>query len=141
MRAMATAEQQRATMAAAVRPLAADAPTFAEFFAGIGLMWLGLERAGWRIAFANDIDPKKLEMYRAAFPDAEEHFLLKDVHALSAEELPTVDLATASFPCTDLSLAGAREGLRGKQSSAFWGFIRASRSWASVGRRWCFWRT
>ena len=33
-------------------------------------------------------------------------------------------LATASFPCTDLSLAGARAGLGGKESSAFWGFVR-----------------
>jgi DNA (cytosine-5)-methyltransferase 1 len=30
--------------------------TFAEFFAGIGLMRISLENAGWRIAFANDID-------------------------------------------------------------------------------------
>ena len=29
--------------------------TFAEFFAGIGLMRIGLEQAGWSIAFANDI--------------------------------------------------------------------------------------
>jgi DNA (cytosine-5)-methyltransferase 1 len=35
-----------------------------------------------------------------------------------------VTLATASFPCNDLSLAGSRDGLRGKQSSAFWGFVR-----------------
>jgi DNA (cytosine-5)-methyltransferase 1 len=28
---------------------------FAEFFAGIGLMRIGLEQAGWSIAFANDI--------------------------------------------------------------------------------------
>ena len=100
-------------------------PTFAEFFAGIGLMRLGLERAGWKIRFANDLDPKKLEMYKARFPDANQHYLLKDIHELTADELPTVDLATASFPCTDLSLAGARMGLGGKQSSAFWGFIRA----------------
>lgn len=33
--------------------------SFAEFFAGIGLMRIGLERAGWRIAFANDIDEDK----------------------------------------------------------------------------------
>jgi DNA (cytosine-5)-methyltransferase 1 len=30
--------------------------TFGEFFAGIGLMRIGLERAGWRVAFANDIN-------------------------------------------------------------------------------------
>lgn len=99
------------------------AKTFAEFFAGIGLMRMGLERAGWQIAFANDIDAEKQAMYTAHFPDAKDHFHLKDVHKLSPDLVPTVALATASFPCNDLSLAGGRRGLSGKQSSAFWGFI------------------
>ncbi|MDP6381547.1 MAG: hypothetical protein QF662_09405, partial [Phycisphaerae bacterium] len=30
---------------------------FLEFFAGIGLMRMGLEAAGWALAYANDIDP------------------------------------------------------------------------------------
>lgn len=97
--------------------------TFAEFFAGIGLMRIALEREGWRIAFANDIDADKEEMYRANFPDAEEHFLLGDIHQIPPSEIPSVTLATASFPCNDLSLAGAREGLKGENSSAFWGFV------------------
>jgi hypothetical protein len=71
--------------------------TFAEFFAGIGLMRLGLERGGRQIAFANDIDPQKKEMYHENFPDAEEHFLLGDIHKLPASEIPTVALATASY--------------------------------------------
>lgn len=98
--------------------------TFAEFFAGIGLMRIGLERAGWRIAFANDIDPQKEEMYRANFADAQHHFVAGDIHELSPPQIPTVALATASFPCNDLSLAGARRGLLGKNSSAFWGFVK-----------------
>ena len=97
-------------------------PRFAEFFAGIGLMRLGLEAAGWRVAFANDIDDKKWEMYRHHFGDSGE-FILRDIHSLDAGDIPDVDLATASFPCNDLSLAGARKGLAGQQSSAFWGFI------------------
>ena len=96
---------------------------YAEFFAGIGLMRLGLEAADWKIAFANDIDPQKEEMYTAQFQDAEQHFLLGDIHDLSPTDIPTVALATASFPCNDLSLAGSRDGLQGKNSSAFWGFI------------------
>jgi DNA (cytosine-5)-methyltransferase 1 len=98
--------------------------TFAEFFAGIGLMRIGLERQGWQIEFANDIDAQKEEMYRANFPDAGKHFLIGDIHELRASEVPNVTLATASFPCNDLSLAGGREGLQGKNSSAFWGFIK-----------------
>lgn len=96
---------------------------FAEFFAGIGLVRMGLERAGWTCAFANDIDPKKAEMYAAQFPDWEEHFVLGDVRTLDPSRLPRVDLATASFPCTDLSLAGGRAGLSGQHSSALWPFL------------------
>jgi DNA (cytosine-5)-methyltransferase 1 len=99
--------------------------TVAEFFAGIGLMRLGLERQGWRVTFANDIDLRKEAMYTTHFHDAELHFFLGDVHALSAETIPDVTLATASFPCTDLSLAGARGGIHVRESSAFWGFTRA----------------
>jgi DNA (cytosine-5)-methyltransferase 1 len=96
--------------------------TFGEFFAGIGLMRLGLERAGWRVAFANDIDEDKRQMYCDHFGDNGE-FVLDDVHKLGAHDVPDMALATASFPCNDLSLAGARRGLAGEQSSAFWGFI------------------
>jgi DNA (cytosine-5)-methyltransferase 1 len=87
-------------------------------------MRLGLEKEGWRLAFANDIDPHKEEIYRANFPDADRHFVPGDINGLSSSQIPNVSLATASFPCNDLSLAGAREGLQGKNSSAFWGFIR-----------------
>ena len=95
---------------------------FAEFFAGIGLMRMGLERAGWRIAFANDIEEDKWQMYRDHFGDTGE-FIIEDIHKLAASDVPDVALATASFPCNDLSLAGARKGLAGEQSSAFWGFV------------------
>lgn len=98
--------------------------TFAEFFAGIGLMRMGLEREGWTIAFANDIAADKYEMYSENFPDTKTHFVLGDIHQLSVDAIPTVALATASFPCNDLSLAGMRKGLSGKESSAYWGFVR-----------------
>lgn len=100
-----------------------DRRLFAEFFAGIGLMRLGLERAGWQIAFANDIDPTKEGIYQNHFNDSVNHFQLGDIHQLKGSQIPNVSLATASFPCTDLSLAGRREGLAGSQSSAFWGFV------------------
>ena len=98
--------------------------TFAEFFAGIGLMRLGLEREGWLIEFANDISGDKYEMYAAHFQDAQSHFILEDIHKLNADDIPAVTLATASFPCNDLSLAGMRKGLAGKESSAYWGLVR-----------------
>jgi DNA (cytosine-5)-methyltransferase 1 len=101
-----------------------EARSFAEFFAGIGLMRMGLELKGWNIAFANDISEDKYEMYSSQFHDAASHFRLEDIHNLNASDVPHVTLATASFPCNDLSLAGGRKGLGGKQSSAYWGFVR-----------------
>ncbi|MEI6078117.1 MAG: DNA (cytosine-5-)-methyltransferase [Verrucomicrobiota bacterium] len=94
----------------------------AEFFAGIGLVRIGLEKAGWRTDFANDIDDDKWQMYRDNFGE-EGEFIVEDIHKLKLDQIPDVSLATASFPCNDLSLAGSRHGLAGSQSSAFWGFI------------------
>jgi DNA (cytosine-5)-methyltransferase 1 len=98
--------------------------SFAEFFAGVGLMRMGLERQGWFAEFANDIDEQKNAMYCGHFQEDWVPFSVKDIHKLSSAEVPTVTLATASFPCNDLSLAGARAGLNGGSSSSFWGFVR-----------------
>lgn len=96
--------------------------TFCEFFAGGGLARLGLG-SNWRCAFANDLDPQKVAHYRAVFGDAE--IVEGDVCAVNADALPrNADLAWASFPCQDLSLAGARKGLSAPRSGAFWGFWR-----------------
>ena len=95
----------------------------AEFFAGIGLVRLALERQGWHVAFANDIDPKKAEMYRHNWPN-ENDLVVGDIHRIKADEVPRCTLFTASFPCNDLSIAGRWEGLHGRESSSFWGLIR-----------------
>ena len=97
----------------------------AEFFAGIGLMRIGLEQAGWNVVWANDIDEDKFKMYRGHFQNDRSHFELGDVHKLDSDSIPRITLATASFPCNDLSLAGGRRGLAGEQSGAFWGFVKA----------------
>lgn len=93
-----------------------------EFFAGGGLAGLGLGPA-WRIAFANDICPAKARAFRAACPSVA--FVEGDIWALSARDLPgRAALAWASFPCQDISLAGARGGLAAPRSGAFFGFWR-----------------
>lgn len=108
--------------------------SFAEFFAGIGLVRLALESSGWSAVFANDIDPKKHEMYRASFGDDDPtHYVLGDIHEIAASQVPKATLATASFPCTDLSLAGSRRGLRGKQSGALMGFLDLLEQASSTG--------
>ena len=94
----------------------------AEFFAGVGLARLGLEAAGGRVVWANDVEPVKRTIYEANFPVGE--YVLGDVRGVRADSLPDVDLAWASFPCTDLSLAGERAGLAGAESGLVWEFLR-----------------
>jgi DNA (cytosine-5)-methyltransferase 1 len=110
----------------------ADKPRVAEFFAGIGLVRLGLERAGFDIAWANDIEVDKQQMYAQHFGDGGIHFALGDIGEIKAGDLPmSLSLAWASFPCTDLSLAGWRAGLIGKSSATFWHFTRLMRDLGS----------
>lgn len=105
----------------------ASAPRTAEFFAGIGLVRLGLESAGFDVVWSNDLEPTKREMYTGHFRDApgDHTFQLGDVADVMGNAMPDgIDLAWASFPCTDLSLAGWRRGLAGEHSSTFWHFTR-----------------
>src|SRR5262245_11879359 len=89
----------------------------------------------WRCLFANDFDPVKAATYRTNFADAPEHFQEGDVWKIGPSDLPgRADLAWASSPCQDFSLAGARAGLAGGRSSAFFGFWRAMQGLAAEGR-------
>ncbi len=98
--------------------------TVAEYFAGIGLVRMGLQSFGWKVVFANDFSRKKFEMYQDFFPDADKHYKVNDIFELNPSEIPNTTLATCSFPCIDLSLAGNMNGMiNGNHSSAFWGFI------------------
>lgn len=112
--------------------------SFYEFFAGGGMARLGLGER-WGCAFANDFDPVKAATYRANFADAADHFREGDVWKLSTADLPGpgsrgADLAWASSPCQDFSLAGARHGLEGGRSSAFFGFWRLVQGLSAEGR-------
>ncbi|RKO66432.1 DNA cytosine methyltransferase [Desulfofundulus salinus] len=99
--------------------------TFYEFFAGAGLVRLGLGEA-WRCVWANDIDPKKAEVYIHNFgPD---ELTVCDVAEVDPSSLPSkADMAWASFPCQDLSLAGWRRGMSAERSGTFWAFWRIMR--------------
>jgi len=65
-------------------------------------------------------------MYRKNWA-TDDHLVVEDIHKLDANNVPSCDLFTASFPCNDLSIAGRWEGLGGKHSSAYWGFVRVLR--------------
>lgn len=93
-----------------------------------------LKDSGWQCVYANDIDPKKEAMYKGHFGSSP-YFHLEDVWETQSivRALSTCPfLATASFPCTDLSLAGHWQGFDGDHSSTYFGFIQVLRA---LGKR------
>ena len=107
-------------------------PSYYEFFAGGGMARAGLG-AGWQCVFANDVDEMKVATYKANWGSND--LLCEDVAKVVTSQLPGhADLAWASFPCQDLSLAGDYMGLGSASSPVqsrsgtfwpFWGLMRA----------------
>jgi len=107
-------------------------PSFYEFFAGGGMARAGLG-AEWRCLLANDNDARKAASYAANW--GAEDFQLAEVQSLNTAHLPgRADLAWASFPCQDLSLAGNQAGLKGARSGTFWAFWRLMLALAKENR-------
>ncbi len=106
--------------------------SYYEFFCGAGMARAGLG-AGWQCLFANDIDAKKAATYARNWGG--EHLLCGDISHVTADQLPGfADLAWASFPCQDLSLAGNGAGLDGERSGTFWAFWRLIQDLADESR-------
>jgi DNA (cytosine-5)-methyltransferase 1 len=105
---------------------------FYEFFAGGGMVRAGLGPS-WRCLFANDFDEKKSRSYRENWGSAE--LKTADVASLATSDIPgRADLAWGSFPCQDLSLAGAGAGLKGGRSGSFWPFWNLMRGLVEEAR-------
>ena len=107
--------------------------TFYEFFAGGGMARAGLG-AQWDCLLSNDISTAKARSYKANWGD--DHLIVKDIYDVCLTEVPGLaDLAWGSFPCQDLSLAGAGVGLQGERSGAFWGFWHIIQGLKKEGRK------
>jgi DNA (cytosine-5)-methyltransferase 1 len=90
--------------------------------------------AAWECLFANDISAKKAASYSANW--GADHLVVEDVYQLTSKHLPGhADLAWGSFPCQDLSLAGAGAGLVGERSGSFWGFWQLMQRLNIEGRK------
>lgn len=90
-----------------------------------------MKNAGIDVVWANDIDETKCTLYRAQWGEGD--ICNSDVFDIDVKVIPDSDIAWASSPCTDVSLAGKRGGLiEGCQSSAFFGFTEALEK---LGRR------
>ena len=93
-------------------------------FSGCGGLDLGFEQAGFKVAFANDIDKSLDETYEL------NHKLKLDnrsIEDLKGKDLPEADGIIGGPPCQSWSLAGKMLGAKDKRGMLFFEYVRVIR--------------
>ena len=96
--------------------------TVGSLFAGIGGFDLGLERAGFDIAWQVEIDPYCQRVLAKHWPTVHRY---GDIRAIDWSAVEPVDLLCGGFPCQDISLAGKGAGLSGERSGLWFEYAKA----------------
>lgn len=119
-------------------------------FSGVGGADIGLERAGFDIAWTCEYDAWKRSILQAHWPDIphytdvrllcrDDHGAVRDVDADEAVGRESsgrwagnadhrLDVLVGGFPCQDLSVAGKRRGFDGERSVLAFEFLRIAES-------------
>lgn len=88
-----------------------------ELFAGVGTQRKAMPWA--EVVGISEIDERPLKIYKHLFGEVTNFGDITKIEAL-----PAADIWTYSFPCTDLSIAGNKAGLKGEKSSLIYEVYR-----------------
>lgn len=80
----------------------------ASFFAGVGGIDIGFEKAGFETVYANEFDSYAADTFECNFEKIKVD--RRDIHIVSTDEIPEFDILLAGFPCQAFSIAGYRQG-------------------------------
>ena len=95
--------------------------TLGSLFDGSGGFPLGGLLAGITPLWASEIEPFPIRVTTKRLPSVKH---LGDISAVDGAEIAPVDIITFGSPCTDMSVAGKRAGLDGRQSCLFYQAVR-----------------
>lgn len=98
--------------------------TLGSLFDGSGGFPLAALHCGITPVWASEIEPFPIRVTTKNLPQVKH---LGDIHDIHGDEIAPVDIITFGSPCTNLSVAGKREGLDGEQSVLFYEAIRIIR--------------
>lgn len=104
--------------------MATRAITLGSLFDGIGGFPLAAQEHGIIPVWASEIERLPMAVTRRHFPHMKH---LGDVTKIDGAKIEPVDVITFGSPCTDLSVAGKREGLAGERSGLFYEAVRIIR--------------
>lgn len=95
--------------------------TLGSLFDGSGGFPMGGLLAGITPVWASEIEPFPIRVTTKRLPFMKHY---GDISQMDGRKIEPVDIITFGSPCTDMSIAGRRAGLDGKQSSLFYQAIR-----------------
>ncbi|WMJ86750.1 DNA cytosine methyltransferase [Anaerocolumna sp. MB42-C2] len=95
--------------------------TLGSLFSGSGGFELGGLLNGIKPVWNSEIEPFPIRVTTKRFPWV---CHLSDISAIDGSKIEPVNIITFGSPCTDMSIAGKRTGLDGKQSVLFYEAIR-----------------
>ncbi len=114
--------------------------TLGSLFDGSGGFPLGGLLAGITPVWASEIEPFPIRVSTRRLPFMKHY---GDISQMDGGKIEPVDIITFGSPCTDMSIAGRRAGLDGRQSSLFYEAIRIIKEMrcATDGKypRWICW--
>ncbi len=93
----------------------------------MGGFCLAFAKEGFKVVWANEKDNFAAQTYRHNFPGTRLHHKpIQDLSVIS-DELVSVDVLTAGFPCQPFSVAGAKAGFDDERGQTFFEIIRLIR--------------
>lgn len=96
---------------------------FIDLFAGIGGFRSGLESSGHKCVGYVERDKFARKSYQAIY-NTKGEYTAYDIQEIKGTDFPDAGLWTFGSPCTNISVAGKRTGLKGTESRMFFEVIR-----------------
>ena len=95
-----------------------NGPRIGSLFSGYGGLEMGVQSVlGGHTAWVSDIDPGACKILAHRYPGVPN---LGDITQVDWATVPPVDILTGGSPCTDVSQAGQRKGMRPGTRSGLW---------------------
>lgn len=94
--------------------------TVVSLFSGCGGMDLGFFKEGYKILWANDIDPVACDTYRKNIGD---HIITGDITKIDYRTIPNCDVLLGGFPCQDFSIIWKRGGINTERGNLYKNFV------------------
>lgn len=99
-------------------------PRVAGFFAGVGGIERGFDRAGFNSVWSNELDPQASKTYSTNHAS---ELVVGDIGSVDSADVPAVDVIVGGFPCQAFSVAGHRKGFQDERGEVFFELARIIR--------------